>query len=494
MIKLFLFLVSLNAYAAGKIIDADIAASGTANIARNKLASGTAYAWCTNDISGFQTQTSVTSARAVATDANGLPVASATTATELGFVSGVTSGIQAQLNAKQATISIGAFSSTPTANGLTLSGAAINMDPADGTHPGGVSTSAQTFAGTKTFSAVNVSGLTASQAVVTDASKNLASLAYATANTGSTLVERDLNGNGYFVNAISTTANIVSAGGTTTLTGGSARYEKVTGTSTQTIKMPDATTLVIGWLFEINNNSTQTVTVQDNAGGAIATMPSGSYAFVINTNNGTVAGSWDIHWAMPANASYGTAGMTINGTLNVTGTTTLATSLTGLLKTSSGVVSNAVSGTDYQAPISTDAGTAHQFFNSFTAPNTFGKAQPAFTDISGTATVAQTTIANQSLGTCTTAQTVNWANGNNFTLTLTNANTCALTWSGAVSGQSICIDIYQPTPTGSGAISFATTTLKAATYTMTTGALATDTICIKYNGTDYRMVPQQNFL
>lgn len=47
------------------------------------------------------------------------------------------------------------------------------------------------------------------------------------------------------------------------------------------------------------------------------------------------------------------------GTLNVNGTTTLATSLSGLLKASSGVVSVASAGTDYQAPITlTTTGTS----------------------------------------------------------------------------------------------------------------------------------------
>lgn len=45
------------------------------------------------------------------------------------------------------------------------------------------------------FTGLNLSGLTASQAVVTDASKNFASLGYASANTVSTLVQRDGSGN-----------------------------------------------------------------------------------------------------------------------------------------------------------------------------------------------------------------------------------------------------------------------------------------------------------
>lgn len=47
---------------------------------------------------------------------------------------------------------IAAFGSSPTANGATISGSAITLQPADGTHPGAISTGAQTIAGAKTFS------------------------------------------------------------------------------------------------------------------------------------------------------------------------------------------------------------------------------------------------------------------------------------------------------------------------------------------------------
>lgn len=45
----------------------------------------------------------ITANRALVSDANGLPVAATTTATEIGYVNGVTSSIQTQLNGKQAT-------------------------------------------------------------------------------------------------------------------------------------------------------------------------------------------------------------------------------------------------------------------------------------------------------------------------------------------------------------------------------------------------------
>jgi hypothetical protein len=50
-------------------------------------------------------------------------------------------------------VTLAAFGSTPNANGASLSGQALSMQPADGTHPGGVSTAAQTFGGAKTFAA-----------------------------------------------------------------------------------------------------------------------------------------------------------------------------------------------------------------------------------------------------------------------------------------------------------------------------------------------------
>jgi hypothetical protein len=48
---------------------------------------------------------------------------------------------------------MGAFGSTPNANGGSIAGTTLTLQPADATNPGGVTTGAQTFAGVKTFSA-----------------------------------------------------------------------------------------------------------------------------------------------------------------------------------------------------------------------------------------------------------------------------------------------------------------------------------------------------
>ena len=76
----------------------DAKVSATAAIALSKLASAANYAWYVANGSGVLTPQTVTANFAVATDSNGLPTASSTTSTELGYVHGVTSAIQSQLN------------------------------------------------------------------------------------------------------------------------------------------------------------------------------------------------------------------------------------------------------------------------------------------------------------------------------------------------------------------------------------------------------------
>lgn len=75
--------------------------ANNALIARSKTASGNAHRLVVNDALGVMSDLSaLTASRAIATDADGMPVASATTATELGYVSGLTSAIQTQINSK----------------------------------------------------------------------------------------------------------------------------------------------------------------------------------------------------------------------------------------------------------------------------------------------------------------------------------------------------------------------------------------------------------
>jgi len=85
-----------------------------------------------------------------------------------------------------------------------------------------------------------------------------------------------------------------TAAGTTTLTASSTYNQFFTGTTTQTIVMPDVTTLAAGWTFHISNNSTGTLTVNSSGGNLISTcLPGTSLQLVCILTTGTTAASWD---------------------------------------------------------------------------------------------------------------------------------------------------------------------------------------------------------
>ena len=203
--------------------------------------------------------------------------------------------------------------------------------------------------GAATGTSLQLSGLTASQAVVTDASKNLTSLLYTASNTNSSITSRDLNGNSSFNNVITTVTSTVTSGQTIAMTAGSAGTQLVTGSSGITFTLPDATTLYSNQNYSFNNNSTGSITVNDNSNALVATIPGGGFSTVVNTSNATTAGVWDHHESLAHNATSGTSGTTFPGTLSaastVTGTQLISTVSTGtapLTVTSTTPVANLV--------------------------------------------------------------------------------------------------------------------------------------------------------
>lgn len=128
----------------------------------------------------------ITANRALISNASGLPIASSVTNTELGFVSGVTSAIQTQIDGKEPAIA-GGFStqywrgdktwqtlpiiptfsyanigSSPNAQGATYSSGTMTLQPASASFGGVITTSTQTLgAGDKTFTNKVAIGATA---------------------------------------------------------------------------------------------------------------------------------------------------------------------------------------------------------------------------------------------------------------------------------------------------------------------------------------------
>lgn len=162
---------------------------------------------------------------------------------------------------------------------------------------------------------------------------------------------------------------------------------------------------------------------------------------------------------------------------------TIGTTITGLLKGNGTAISAAVADTDYQSPISTSGAVANQFVTGFTAPNTFTRAQPAFTDISGTAAVAQggtgqTTysdgqllIGNSATSGLTKATLTAGAN-----ITITNGNgsiTIASTGGGGGGTLTVSTKTANYTMTNSDDVILCDTSSGALTITMQSAASAT---------------------
>jgi hypothetical protein len=180
------------------------------------------------------------------------------------------------------------------------------------------------------------------------------------APTASTVGFRDANVNVSANNFIENAATTATAGTTTTLTIASAKIQQFTGSATQTVVLPNATTLAVGHQFIITNRSTGAVTVNMNGGGLLQTMAASSFAIFTLMNNGTAAGTWDTIYSSGGGAgtvtnvsvvtANGFAGTVANPT--TTPAITISTGVTGLLKGNGTAVSAAVASTDYMAPTS----------------------------------------------------------------------------------------------------------------------------------------------
>jgi hypothetical protein len=138
-------------------------------------------------------------------------------------------------------------------------------------------------------------------------------------------------------------SNTAASGTQIVLTASSVRRYTITGSGGQTIKLPDATTLVNGEIFEFDNNqSSGAITVNNNSNTLIVSVPSGGLVRVNLLSNATAAGSWDRHDYAPANVSWSTntfdyagsiTSATWNGsTVQVNRGGTGATTLTGYVK------------------------------------------------------------------------------------------------------------------------------------------------------------------
>ena len=235
-------------------------------------------------------------------------------------------------------ITLTAVGAAPSANGATLSGQALTLQPADATHPGVVTTGAQTFAGAKTFSSTIVGSINGNAATVTTNANltgdvtsvgNATTLATVNSNVGSfgsntgipsftvngkglitaasnnsvvtsptasTITAWDANKNLSANNHINGYRTQATAASTLTLTVSDAFQQFFTGTTAgQIVQMPVTSTLVNGMSYLITNNSTQNITVNSSGSNQIAIVAANtSVVFTVINTGVTTAAGWSV--------------------------------------------------------------------------------------------------------------------------------------------------------------------------------------------------------
>jgi hypothetical protein len=126
-----------------------------------------------------------------------------------------------------------------------------------------------------------------------------------------------------------------TAAGITTLTATSNRYQRFTGSTTQTIVLPVTSTLATGVSYEIENASTGNLTVNSSGGNLVITIiPGVSVQCMCIGTSLTTAADWDPEYNEFATIT-GTGSVALSASPTFTGTLTAATvSATTLTETS----------------------------------------------------------------------------------------------------------------------------------------------------------------
>lgn len=125
--------------------------------------------------------------------------------------------------------------------------------------------------------------------------------------------------NGALIEGLVTTA---TAAGTTTLTASSQTNQQFTGVTTQTVVLPDATTLSVGRCFRIFNRSSGLITVKYADGSTtLTTVPAGAGIEIRVVTNGTTNGTYDVN---SGGASVAASAVTVTPSGNLSSTDTQA--------------------------------------------------------------------------------------------------------------------------------------------------------------------------
>lgn len=150
-----------------------------------------------------------------------------------------------------------------------------------------------TITGTGTIGLANIAANSVLANLTGGSAAPSSALGYSTTATASNLVERDAQANIFANNAALNTTSTVSSGGTIAMSTASSHNQIVTGTLAETFTLPNATVLTVGWVYQFINDTAQTITVNNNGGGLVASIPIGGRVELICTNTGSANGTWE---------------------------------------------------------------------------------------------------------------------------------------------------------------------------------------------------------
>lgn len=87
---------------------------------------------------------------------------------------------------------------------------------------------------------------------------------------------------------------VTTSGGTTTAVATGNQVFVFEGSSTQSLKLPDATALPLDWFYDIVNNATASVTVKDNGSTTLMTLRAGEAGKAYLKARASAAGTWKV--------------------------------------------------------------------------------------------------------------------------------------------------------------------------------------------------------
>lgn len=249
---------------------------------------------------------------------------------------------------------------------------------------------------------------------------------------------------------------VVTSGGTTTLTNASPYFTQFTGTNTQTLVLPDATTCLVGTNFIFDNDSTQDVTIKDGAGTTFELLVPGGYHNFVLEQNSTVAGTWLRYSSVPSTVEWGTNSLALATTV-ISGGTWQG----GTIQSGYGGTGLTTFGAANYALYSTSASTLTAGTLPVAAGGTGSTTLTANNVLLGNGTSALQTVAPGTLGNVLTSDGTTWTSAAPVTgVTVTNDTSTATA-------------LY-PTFTSatSGSISGVSVTSTKLNFTPSTGTLA----------------------